>query len=126
MPEAETNPRFLPGLESFTFSHYAKRYRHPLIGWTTEGVEYLCFHANAYWLIGLIVATREHILPARYKAYSIHTLTTDQKTGRAVYTVDDGDHKILYTRKIRRADFPLPEISLVYHDRTIMLGSEAG
>jgi hypothetical protein len=100
--------------------------RHPLGCWLSEGVKHLCYgSADAHWLVGLVIATRKHVLPRRYKAFSYHTLTVDPETGAATYVVDDGDHKTLHSEKLRPLDyFLLAKVELPYADQTIMLANE--
>jgi hypothetical protein len=51
-------------------------------------------------------------------------LKVDLEKHTGVLTCDDGNGNIVYTEKVPFTDFPLPEITIWYTNRTLLLPSE--
>jgi len=121
------NSRMRAGLfmTSFTpsdlnqFSGTTRYYRY----WTqrllyTDGVQYFAQRAGAYWFLD-IVATEIIGLP---EPFMVVKLLSENDSG--VITVDDGNGKIVYRRKIEWTDCPEGEWKFYLTDGVMMVPSE--
>jgi hypothetical protein len=98
-------------------------FKHRLGPVYTEGVKHVADTAGAYWLIDSIVInqTRPKIKGEEFQSWK---LRVDLEKHTGVLTCDDGDGHIVYTEHIEYTDFVLPEITIWYTDRTLLLPSE--
>lgn len=86
----------------------------------TEGVQYFCDKASAYWFLD-IVATEFFKLQEVDYFLSIKMVVAD---GKATITVEDGDCKVLKTKHIEFTDCPEGEYEFFLTDNVLMLTSE--
>jgi len=105
------------------FSGTENHYRHGLIrGVTyTDGVQYLAITAGAYWLVDDIAwgETRRDVRAEDFQVWHL------ARKGRgATLTCDDGNGRVVYSKRISYTDFPLSEIKLYCCYGTIMLPTE--
>ena len=100
-------------------------YRHALVRTITytDGVKYLAARAVAYWLLDEI-ALSQSLKAVKAETFQVWTLKLDAKGNSASLTCDNGDKKVVYTKRIKFTDFPLPEIKLYCTDGVILLPSE--
>ena len=86
----------------------------------TDGVEYFCREASAYWFLD-IVATEFFKLQEVDYFLSIKMVVAD---GKATITVEDGDCKVIATKNIEFTDCPVGEYEFFLTDNVLMLTSE--
>lgn len=116
------NTLTLQDLQQFTGTE--NYYRHGLVSSITytDGARYLAEHGGAYWLLDEI-ATGQMIREVRavpFQAWKL-TVNADQT---AVLVCEDGNHHIMFEKKIEFTDFPLPEVRLWFQNNVIFLPSE--
>jgi hypothetical protein len=107
-------------LEQFTGAQ--NWYRHFTGGFYTDGAKYLADNAGAYWLLDAIFSwqTEENV---SQEPFQVWCLSVNDDTS-ALLTGDDGNGKEIASQDIPFTDFPLPEISLYFTNRTVLLPSE--
>jgi hypothetical protein len=100
-------------------------YRHALVRniLYTEGAAHVAEHGGAHWLLDKI-ATNQLQPELQHEEFQCWKLRLDESGPGANLTCDDGNGNIVYRERIRWTDFPLPEISLWFENRTIFLPSE--
>jgi len=98
-------------LEQFTGTR--NWYRHFTGGFYTDGAKYLADNAGAW-------QTMESVSGEPFQVWCL-TVNEDRS---ALLTCDDGDGKEVASQAIPFTDFPLPEISLYFTDKTVLLPSE--
>ena len=89
----------------------------------TEGVQYVAEKAGAYWLIDEI-AFNQMQPRVGSERFQVWTLRTDLEKSTAVLTCDDGNDRVIYTKKISYTDFPLDEIRIFFVNNVMHLPSE--
>jgi hypothetical protein len=89
----------------------------------TDGAQYVAEHGGAYWLLDEIAIIQPYDKRVAAEEFQVWKLTVrpDQS---ATLTCDDGNGKIVFTKKIEYTDFPLDEITFYFTDNTILLPSE--
>ena len=91
----------------------------------TEGVRYLAEKAKCFWLMDMIESHRPAL---KSEGFGVAKLIVDLDKHTAIFTLDDGNDRIVATQKIPYTDFPLGSIKLYIADNgpawTIMLPSE--
>ncbi len=87
----------------------------------TDGIQYLAEEANAYWLIDYIFSSQ--IYP-KIKQETFQIWQMKVSDNKAIVRVEDGNDNLVKQFKIEYTDFPLPEITLWFTDRTLLLPSE--
>ena len=110
-------------LAQFTGSEHW--YRHAMVRdiLYTDGVKYVAETAGAYWLIDEIaLAQRFDKLIAAEEFQSWKLIVNAGHT--ATLTCEDGNGGVVFTKAIEFTDFPLPEITLFFTNKTILLPSE--
>jgi hypothetical protein len=110
-------------LRQFTGSEHW--YRHALVRdiLFTDGAKYLADAAGAYWLLDEIALAQKFNAPVAAEAFQLWTLTV-KPDETATLACEDGNGKPVFAKAIEYTDFPLPEITLYYTGRTILLPSE--
>ena len=121
--DTQTIPLQASDLTYFTGSEHW--YTHPLIRSITytDGVKYVADKAGAYWLIDE-VATNQLDRKISAEEFQVWKLVVNREKSTAVLTCEDGDYNEVFRKDIDFTDFPLPEITLWYTNRTILLPSE--
>ena len=77
----------------------------------TDGANYLKSAGKCHWLFDIISSLLPEIKGEEFWSVRL------KKTGSAaVFTVDDGNGKILYTQNIEYTDFPLDAVHLFVSD----------
>jgi hypothetical protein len=89
----------------------------------TDGAKYLADEAGAYWLLDEIALAQKFHARVAAAAFQLWTLTV-KPDQTATLACEDGNGKPVFAKGIAYTDFPLPEITLYYTDRTILLPSE--
>lgn len=100
-------------------------YRHGLVRKVlyTDGVKYVAETAGAYWLVDEIAFGQREAVVAS-EEFQVWTLKVDLAASNAVLTCDDGDDRVVFTKRIEFTDFPLGEIRFYFTDNVILLPSE--
>lgn len=120
-PEEITNQlRAFTGSEAF-FPHWLARRGGSLRVVYTEGVKFVADNCNAYWLIDVIVShqCQRKVADEDFQAWKF---ICANGSGHVVAT--DGDGNQIAGQVIHYTDFPLPEITLYFENKTICLPSE--
>ena len=86
----------------------------------TDGVEYFCNQACAYWFLD-VVATE--IFPLQEKDYFL-SVKMKVDDGRAIITAEDGNGNELHKKFIDFTDCPEGEYNFFLTDNVLMLTSE--
>lgn len=86
----------------------------------TDGVEYFCREASAYWVLD-IVATEFLQLLKKHPFLSIKVIVANDK---ADMIVEDGDCNVIKTKHIEYTDCPEGEYQFFFTDNVLMLTSE--
>lgn len=110
-------------LRQFTGSEHW--YRHPINRAVlyTDGAQYIAETAGAYWLLDEIALAQRYVKAVAAEEFQTWTLTVrDDKT--ATLACDDGNGRILFTKKLEFTDFPAAGITLWCVNDTILLPSE--
>ena len=89
----------------------------------TDGIQYLAEKAGAYWLIDEI-AFNQMQPRIGSEEFQVWTLSVNLEESNAVLTCDNGNGKILFSKKIVFTDFPLENIRLYFSNNVILLPSE--
>jgi len=89
----------------------------------TEGARHVAEAGEAYWLLDEIV-TGQLLKPISVEEFQVWKLTVNQENNTADLVCEDGNDNVVTSKKIPFTDFPLPEITLWFENRTIMLPSE--
>ena len=100
-------------------------YRHGLVRdiLFTDGAKYLADHASAYWLLDEIALAQRGSNRVAAEAFQVWKLTVNPDH-TATLTCDDGNGNVVASKTIPFTDFPLPEVTLYFTDKTILLPSE--
>ena len=106
------------------FTGTTQWFRHPTVQSVlyTEGIQYLAEQGKCYWLIDEI-AFAQHIPEVARKQFQQWTLKVEENRS-AILTCDDGNLKIVFTKRIDYTDFPLKQIQLFFSDNVLLLPSE--
>lgn len=98
-------------------------FKYPMSGATyTEGVRYFLENAQAYWLLD-IIATQPEIV-AQMKNGGAYTTLDVADDDTAVITVTDGNHGMVYQRRLEFTDCPHGVWELWFIDNVVLLPSE--
>lgn len=110
-------------LRQFTGSEHW--YRHALVRdiLFTDGAKYLADQAGAYWLLDEIALAQKFELRVAAEAFQLWTLEVSPDDS-ATLSCEDGDGRVVFTKRIPYTDFPLAETRLYCTDNTILLPSE--
>ena len=88
----------------------------------TDGVHYLAEHAGAYWLIDEIALCQPYEKAVAAEPFQVWKLKV---TGsRATLDCEDGNGKVVYSKRIDFTDFPEPGVTLFMTDNVMLLPSE--
>lgn len=89
----------------------------------TEGVQWLCEHAGAYWLLDCLASyqTLPQVARERFQVIDLHV---DLALHMGRIEVGDGNDNIVFVQEIPYTDFPLPKLRLYFTDSTVMLPRE--
>lgn len=88
----------------------------------TEGVQHVAEHGGAYWLIDEI-ALNQMVPAIAAEGFQVWRLAV-AADNTAILTCDDGNDRVVFTKKLSFTDFPLDEIRFYLVDNTILLPSE--
>jgi hypothetical protein len=113
--------RFLAGLPHFTGSE--TWYRHPLNPSITftDGAKYVADQCGAYWLLDEIVTNQ---LRASVRAEEFQHWKLEVKDNKGWLSCDDGNGKIVFTKRIPFTDFPVEDMRFYFSGNVIMMPSE--
>lgn len=89
----------------------------------TDGAKYVADQAGAYWLLDEIALTQLFETSVSSEGFQLWKLVV-KPDHTATLTCEDGNGHAVYSKEIEFTDFPLPEISFYYTDKTILLPSE--
>ena len=99
-------------------------YRHCLVRKVqyTDGVHYVAETGGAYWLIDEIAfgQAQPNVAAEEFQVWRLK-VNPDQA---AILTCDDGNDRVVFTKRIEYTDFPLSEIRFYFTNNVIMLPSE--
>ena len=99
-------------------------YRHPFkrsITYT-DGVKYVADTAGAYWLIDAIVFAQleKRIAAEEFQLWKLQV----NPNATAQLTCEDGNGKVVKTKRLTFTDFPLAEITFYFTNNVLLLPSE--
>ena len=100
-------------------------YRHGLVPAITftDGAKYIADRAGAYWLLDEIALAQRHIKEVAAEEFQVWKLTVNSdSTGELV--CEDGNDRIVLTKKIPFTDFPPEGVTLWFENNVIYLPSE--
>ncbi|MDI1254573.1 MAG: hypothetical protein PSV16_00605 [Flavobacterium sp.] len=99
-------------------------YRHMIVRAVlyTDGIKYLAERAGAYWLIDEI-AFYQLSKPVAVEEFQLWKLTVDPDE-KGILQCEDGNGRILLTKKIPYTDFPFDDIKIFFTNNVMMLPSE--
>ena len=90
----------------------------------TDGAQYLAEAGGAYWLLDEIALANRYQVRVRGEEFQVWTLTRDKSGNGATLVCEDGNGRIVYSKRIAFTDFPLDSIKLYCESGTILLPSE--
>ena len=88
----------------------------------TDGAKHVAESGGAYWLLDEI-AFAQPIRPVAAEAFQVWKLKVNPDHS-AILACEDGNSKIVFTKKIEFTDFPLEEIAFYFTDKVLMRPSE--
>lgn len=88
----------------------------------TDGIRFLAREAGAYWLLEKIFSLQGLPVLKRHDRQFWKLEVREDQTARLV--CEDGDGSEIHVEAIAYTDFPLPEISLFFMERVLLLPSE--
>ncbi len=88
----------------------------------TDDAKHVAESAGAYWLIDEI-AFAQSIRPVAVESFQVWNLKVNPSHS-ATLACENGNSKIVFTKKIEFTDFPLDEIAFFFTDNVLMLPSE--
>jgi hypothetical protein len=89
----------------------------------TDGAKYIADEGGAYWLldtIALLQLSNKRIGAEEFQVW----LLAVRPHRTATLTCEDGNYNVVYTKQLEFTDFPVPEITLWFENKTIYLPSE--
>jgi hypothetical protein len=89
----------------------------------TDGAKYVADTAGAYWLLDEIALIQPYDKRVADEEFQFWKLVV-RPDRTATLTCDDGNGKIVYTKKIEYTDFPVDEITFYFTNNVIYLPSE--
>jgi hypothetical protein len=99
-------------------------YRHGLVRKVhyTDGAKYVAESGGAYWLLDEIAFGQAEpaVAAEEFQLWKLK-VGPDQT---AILTCDDGNGRVVFTKRIEYTDFPLDEINLYFTNHVILLPSE--
>ena len=100
-------------------------YHHPIVRkvFYTDGIRYMAEMGEAYWLINEIAFLQEQPQIARTE-FQRWILQVNLEESTAILSCDDGNGRILHSKKIEYTDFPLDEIKIYVANKVMLLPSE--
>lgn len=88
----------------------------------TDGAKHVAESGGAYWLLDEI-AFAQSIRTIADEAFQVWKLKVNPNHS-ATLACEDGNSKVIFTKKIEFTDFPLLEIAFYFTDNVLMLPSE--
>jgi hypothetical protein len=106
------------------FSGTEHWYRHGLARSVlyTDGAKYVAETGGAYWLLDEI-AFSQSVPAIKGETFQCWKLVV-RPDHTATLACEDGNGKVVYSKRIEYTDFPLPEIRFFFTDNVILLPSE--
>lgn len=88
----------------------------------TDGAQYVAEAGGAYWLINEIAFGQAEpaIAAEEFQVWRLK-VNPDQT---AILTCEDGNDRVVFTKRLEFTDFPLEEIAFYFTDNTILLPTE--
>ena len=122
---ANDNRKTLTKADLAHFTGTETWYRHSFVRKVlyTEGVLHVAEAGGAYWLLDELALAQVHTPAVAGEPFQVWTLKVN-KDHTAMLTCEDGNKKVVFTKRIEFTDFPLDEISLWFTDNVILLPSE--
>ena len=101
-------------------------YRHGLVRdiLFTDGAKHIADHGGAYWLLDIIAITQRYEPAIKRQAFQVWTLKVDVPRQAGVLKCENGDGRVVFEKPLAYTDFPVPEITLWFANKTIYLPSE--
>lgn len=113
-----TSEQLQTALYGFTGSEqFYRMYPNVII---TEGVKFLCDHAQSYWLIDCVFSYQT-IRKVAQEPFQVVELTVNLEKRTGLILVTDGNDQELFCQVLGFTDFPLSAIKLYYTDQTVLL-----
>lgn len=100
-------------------------YRHPLVRSVlfTDGAKYVADTAGAYWLLDEIAFAQKGNKRVAAENFQLWRLKVDPDQA-ATLTCDDGNGRVVFSKRLDYTDFPLDEITFYFTNNVILLPSE--
>jgi len=100
-------------------------YRHALVRGVlyTDGARHVAEAGGAYWLLDEIALAQQYEPSVKDEAFQVWKLTVHEDR-TAILSCEDGNLEEVYRKTLDYTDFPLPEITLWFTDKVILLPSE--
>jgi hypothetical protein len=120
-----TNTKTLCKADLMQFTGSEQWYRHALNRAVvfTDGAKHVADAGGAYWLLDEIALSQRYEKAVSAEEFQCWKLTVhDDQT--ATLLCDDGNGRGVFSKHIEYTDFPLPEITLYFTNKTILLPSE--
>ena len=89
----------------------------------TDGAKYVADQAGAYWLLDEIAIIQPYNKSVAAESFQVWKLKVNDDRS-AQLTCEDGNHNVVYTKRIEFTDFPPEGITLWCTDNTILLPTE--
>jgi hypothetical protein len=102
-----------------------KWYRHGLARDVlyTDGARHVAVHGGAFWLLDEIALAQKYQPKVMAEAFQVWKLTVNEDRS-ATLSCEDGNLVEVYRKTLDYTDFPLPDITLWFTDKVILLPSE--
>jgi hypothetical protein len=89
----------------------------------TDGAKYIADTAGAHWLLDEIALIQPFDKRVALGLFQVWTLTVEAD-GSATLICEDGNDKVVYTKRLPYTDFPAQSVTLWFTDNVILLPSE--
>ena len=90
----------------------------------TDGAKHVADAGGAYWLLDDIALAQRHDKKVAAEEFQLWKLTVDLEKKAGILICDDGNGNVVLSKAIKSTDFPLPEITFYFTNKTILLPSE--
>jgi hypothetical protein len=88
-----------------------------------DGAKYVADQAWAYWLFDEIAIIQPHDAGVAVEEFQVWKLAVNADQS-AVLTCDDGNGRVVFTKRLEYTDFPLDGVTLYFTNNTNLLPSE--
>ena len=104
----KTKEQIVAGLGNFYGTERYFRYSRYLV--LTDGAQWLCESAEMFWFAGIVDSLLATMPKIRAQSFLVAKLVVKDES--AVFTLEDGNYKVLYKQEIPYTDCPLDQIEV--------------